>query len=238
MPGFLLTVYLKDRKRIMQEYVIIVAAGTGSRMKSVLPKQFLDLGGKPVVAHTIERFYNYNNNIGIILVLNQDYVQFWKDLCRTIDFTIPHEVIAGGAERFDSVKKGLSEIKNIDAVVGIHDAVRPLVSAQTLISCYHTAREMGSAVPVVSVHDTLRQVDGGTSKTVNRDQFRIVQTPQCFRIDILREAYLQPFNNSFTDDASVVESAGNNIVLVEGNKSNIKITTPEDLALAKSLLSN
>jgi len=221
----------------MQEYVIIVAAGSGSRMKSVLPKQFLDLGGQPVVARTIQRFYDYNNSIGIILVLNHDYVEFWKDLCRTINFNVPHQVIAGGVERFDSVKKGLAEIKSTDGIVGVHDAVRPLVSNHTLISCYHMAKEVGNAVPAIAIHDTLRQVDGGISKTVNRDHFRIVQTPQCFEINLMRTAYNQEFNPSFTDDASVVESAGIKIVLVEGNKDNIKITTPEDLALAKSLLS-
>lgn len=222
----------------MQEFVIIVAAGVGSRMKSVLPKQFLDLAGKPVVAHTIERFYQYNNHMGIILVLNHDYVEFWKDLCRTINFAIPHQVIAGGAERFDSVKKGLQEINSLDGIVGIHDAVRPLVSNHTLSVCYHTAKELGNAVPVIPIHDTLRQVEGGISKTVNRDLFRVVQTPQCFEINLLRKAYQQDFQTGFTDDASVVESTGEKIVLVEGNRDNIKITTPEDLALAKSLLSH
>ena len=222
----------------MHEYVIIVAAGAGSRMKSVLPKQFLDLAGKPVVAHTIERFYEYNNTMGIVLVLNHDYVEFWKDLCRTINFTIPHKVIAGGAERFDSVKKGLEEINSLDGIVGIHDAVRPLVSNHTLNLCYHTARELGNAVPVMPIHDTLRLVEAGVSKTVNRDLFRVVQTPQCFEINILRKAYQQNFQIGFTDDASVVESVGEKIILVEGNRDNFKITTPEDLALAKSLLSH
>lgn len=220
----------------MKDYVIIVAAGSGSRMKAALPKQFLELNGKPILQHTIERFHDYNPSIGIIVVLNSEYVQFWKDLNRTMHFDIPHDVVEGGSERFFSVKNAIDFIREENGIVGIHDAVRPLVATKTIEVCYHTARQKGNAVPVVHINDSLRELKDGASAIVDRSQFRIVQTPQCFELSFLRKAFEQPFHISFTDDASVAETFGEKIHLVEGNRENIKITTAEDLRMAEALL--
>jgi 2-C-methyl-D-erythritol 4-phosphate cytidylyltransferase len=220
----------------MKDYVIIVAGGSGSRMNSTLPKQFMDLNGRPIICHTIERFYQYNPEIEIVVVLSGEYLQFWDDLRRTIQFTIPHQLVSGGGERFFSVKNGLAAIDNAN-VIGIHDAVRPLVSTRTIERCYHTAAERTTAIPVITINDTLREVKSGMSKTVDRNHFRIVQTPQCFDAKLLSDAFAQDYIPAFTDDATVVEFFGEKINLVEGNKENIKITTPEDLDMAHALLS-
>ncbi len=223
----------------MKEYAIIVAGGSGSRMKAALPKQFLELAGKPVLVHTMEKFHRFNPQMELILVINEEYVQFWEDLRRTINFNIEHKIVVGGKERFFSVKNALDTIKDETGIVGIHDAVRPLVSLKTLESTYHTARERSTAVPVIAIQDSIREVDdSGDNHAVNRQSFRIIQTPQCFELETLRNAYEQNYHPSFTDDASVVEASGAKIYLVEGNKANIKITTPEDLRMAESLMSN
>jgi 2-C-methyl-D-erythritol 4-phosphate cytidylyltransferase len=221
----------------MKEYVIIVAAGSGSRMKAALPKQFLELNGKPILQHTIERFHQYNPSLGVIVVLNQEYILFWKDLIRTMQFDIQHDVIEGGSERFFSVKNAIDFIGEENGIVGIHDAVRPLVSLRTIENGYEIARQKGNAVPVTYINDSLRQMKDGESAIVDRNQYRIVQTPQCFELSLLRKAFEQPYHISFTDDASVVESFGERIHLVEGNRENIKITTAEDLKMAEALLS-
>lgn len=221
----------------MKDYAIIVAAGSGSRMKTALPKQFLELSGKPVLVRTLEKFNLFNPHIELLLVLNVEYIQFWEDLCRTIHFSVPHKIIAGGKERFFSVKNAIDCIDDETAIVAIHDAVRPLVSMKTLEAVYHTGREKSAAVPVVSIHDSIRKVDElGKSQPIDRQHLRIVQTPQCFELNVLRKAYEQTYHPSFTDDATVVESSGISIHLVEGNWSNIKITTPEDLRMAESLV--
>jgi len=222
----------------MKDYAIIVAAGSGSRMKTALPKQFIELAGKPVLVHTLEKFHLFNPHAELLLVLNAEYVNFWEDLCRTIGFTVPHKIVAGGKERFFSVKNAIDTIEDETAIVAIHDAVRPLVSLKTLETVYHTAREKSAAVPVVSIHDSIRKVNElGQSQSIDRQHLRMVQTPQCFELNILRKAYEQTYHPSFTDDATVVESSGVSIHLVEGNWSNIKITTPEDLRMAESMLS-
>jgi 2-C-methyl-D-erythritol 4-phosphate cytidylyltransferase len=220
----------------MKDYVIIVAGGSGSRMNSTLPKQFLELKGRPILCHTIEQFYQYSPEIEIIVVLSGEYLQFWDDLRRTIGFAIPHRLVAGGKERFFSVKNGLAIIDDA-RVIGIHDAVRPMVSVRTIERCYHTAADHKTAVPVFAINDTLREVEGGISKTVDRNKFRIVQTPQCFDASLLKAAFEQEYKPEFTDDATVVEFYGEKINLIEGNKENIKITTPEDLELAHAILS-
>jgi 2-C-methyl-D-erythritol 4-phosphate cytidylyltransferase len=170
----------------MVDYAIIVAGGSGTRMGTALPKQFLELAGKPVLVHTMEKFHRFNPAMKIILVLPEEYIQFWDDLRRTIGFAIEHTVVAGGKERFFSVKNALDTIHEDSCIVGIHDAVRPLVSLKTLESAYHTARERSTAVPVIAIHDSIREVDEmGNNHAVNRRAFRIIQTPQCFELNTL-----------------------------------------------------
>lgn len=220
----------------MKNYVIIVAAGRGSRMKADLPKQFLDLNGKPILLHTMEKFHRYDPFMEIILVLHPDYAQFWSDLARTLDVKIPHRIVHGGEERFFSVKNAIESIADENAIVGIHDAVRPLVSLRTIETAYNTARAHSNAVPVILLNDSIRVVSEGKSRIADRNAFRIVQTPQCFELSLLRDAFGQTYQPSFTDDASVVEAFGETIHLVEGNRENIKITTAEDLRMAAAML--
>lgn len=220
----------------MKNHLIIVAGGTGSRMGMELPKQFLEINGKPILAHTLERFHHFDSALNIIVVLHPDFVEYWNDLVQTLGIKVPHEVVKGGKERFDSVKQGLKAISDETGVVGIHDAVRPLVSFKTFETCFNNARINGTAIPVVTVNDSLRELHNGDSKIADRSKFRLVQTPQCFEISLLREAFKADYHPSFTDDASVVESLGVRLHLVEGNRENIKITTPEDLLLAKAYL--
>jgi 2-C-methyl-D-erythritol 4-phosphate cytidylyltransferase len=221
----------------MKDYAIIVAAGSGSRMKSALPKQFLELNGKPILLHTLEKFHRFNPDMELIVVLNHEYIQFWNDLARTLEVDIPHRVVAGGSERFYSVKNAINTIQDSAGIVAIHDAVRPLVSLYTLEACFNAARSKCAAVPVVYVTDSMRVISNGESHPVDRNNFRIVQTPQCFEFSLLKKAFDQPYQASFTDDATVVESYGEKITLVEGNRENIKITTTEDLRMAEALLS-
>ncbi len=222
----------------MKEYAIIVAAGVGTRMATALPKQFLELSGKPILIHTLEKFHRFNPSMELIVVLHEEYIQFWEDLRRTLGFQVPHRVVQGGRERFFSVKNALDTIKDETGIVGIHDAVRPLVSMKTLEAAYHTARERSAAVPVIAVYESVREVDkNGNSHSVPRQSLRMIQTPQCFELSILKQAYEQHYHPSFTDDASVVEASGVPLHLVEGNRANIKITTPEDLRMAESMLS-
>ncbi len=220
----------------MKDYVIIVAAGSGSRMRSAIPKQFLELSGKPILQHTMEKFHRYNPEIEIILVLNEEYIVFWQDLLRTLQITVPHQIVAGGEQRFHSVKNAINSITGDNGIVGIHDAVRPLVSLKTIENCYTTARSRQSAVPVITLNDSLRMIQGQRSEMADRNKFRIVQTPQCFEINLLRAAFDQTYEEAFTDDASVVERYGEMVHLVEGNRENIKITTTEDLRMAEALL--
>jgi 2-C-methyl-D-erythritol 4-phosphate cytidylyltransferase len=220
----------------MQDHLIIVAGGSGKRMGTELPKQFLELNGKPILVHTIERFHNFNNQLNIIVVMNEEYIDYWGDLCRTIGLSIPHQVVKGGKERFFSVLHGLNKIPDSEGIVGVHDAVRPLVSKRTFVTCYESARINGTAVPVLPVNDSLRFVADGKNEIADRSKFRLVQTPQCFEISLLKKAFQQGYNPSFTDDASVVEFLGVAINLVEGNRENIKITTPEDLRFCSANL--
>lgn len=217
-------------------HAIIVAGGTGTRMQQHLPKQFLELHGKPVLAHTLRLFHQFDPTIRIVVVMHHDFVNYWNDLRETLDLGIAHTVVPGGRERFHSVMAGLETITDTEGVVGIHDAVRPLVSQQTVRNCYEAAAVSGAAIPVVTVHESLRQVTGSISVALNRSVFRMVQTPQCFRLSVIRHAFHQDYRPEFTDDASVVEAAGHDIQLVEGNRENIKITTPEDLVIAEALI--
>lgn len=220
----------------MINYLIVVAGGTGTRMQGLIPKQFLELSGKPVIVQTLRRFIEFDPGIRVVVVMHPEYVQYWNDLLGTMDFHIPHQVVAGGEERFHSVKEGIRALGEADGVVGIHDAVRPLVSLRTIRNAYEAAAQSGAAIPVVSMNESIREVSTSGSMAVNRVAFRMVQTPQCFRLDLLRYAYEQSYKPEFTDDASVVEAAGHAIQLVEGNRENIKLTTPTDLIVAQALL--
>lgn len=215
--------------------VIIVAGGSGRRMDSDVPKQFLIINSKPLLYYTLNCFYTFDSSLNIILVLPEKLVDYWRDLCFEYDIQIPHRVALGGEQRFYSVKNGLQLIEN-NGLVAVHDGVRPLVSHITIKRTLDMARSFGAVIPVTDVVETLRFVDGDASRTVNRADYKLVQTPQVFRKDIIVKAYNQPFNTAFTDDASVVEAAGFPVVTTSGNRENIKITTPEDLKIAKALL--
>ena len=229
---------LAVKKTEAMDYVIIVAGGKGLRMGSDVPKQFLPLGGVPVLMRTISRFAGVMPRAGIILVLPESQHDYWDSLCRHHSFDVEHTVTAGGDTRFASSRNGLLAIPaDADGLVGIHDGVRPFVSEEVIHRCYAAAREHGAAIPVVPVTDTLRLVgaDGG-GHNVRRDSYRVVQTPQVFDIALARRAFDRPYSPSFTDDASVIEASGHGVAMVDGNRENIKITTPSDLIIAESLL--
>lgn len=216
------------------DHIIIVAGGKGLRMGSDIPKQFLPLGGRPVLMRTLERFREYSERIDIILVLPEAQQDYWNGLCREHSFDIGYRLATGGDTRFHSVKNGLALIADdATGVVGVHDGVRPFPAVDVIARCYEAARRTGAAVPVVPVVETLRHVTEGT---MPRADYRLVQTPQTFDIQLLKRAYKQDYTDAFTDDASVVESLGHGIELVEGNRENIKITTPWDLKVGASLL--
>lgn len=220
----------------MKRYVIIVAGGTGSRMNSATPKQFLMLGNAPVIIHTIKRFVEFDSNMGVVVVIHADYVAELKELLNKYNLN-QVKFCEGGTTRFHSVKNGLNCIEETHhVVVGVHDAARPLVSKDTLERCYALAAEKGNAVPVLEVTESIRQVKGSESHSMNRNDFRIVQTPQCFILDKALPAYEQTYSDLFTDDAAVLESAGQCIYLTEGNAENIKITHPKDIRIAEVLL--
>ncbi|MBR5060556.1 MAG: 2-C-methyl-D-erythritol 4-phosphate cytidylyltransferase [Prevotella sp.] len=220
------------------DYIIIVAGGKGLRMGGEIPKQFMEIGGIPVLMRTIMRFREYSERLNIILVLPHDQQDFWESLCQKHHFDIPHQVVDGGATRFDSSKNGLKAIPDdAEGVVGIHDGVRPFVSVEVIDRCFETARDEYACIPVMPVTDTLRYIDQqGGGKNVLRSDYRIVQTPQTFDISLLKQAFNRPYQESFTDDASVVEALGCQVQMVEGNRENIKITTPFDLIMAKALI--
>jgi len=219
----------------LKRYVIIVAGGTGTRMQSFMPKQFLDLCGKPILMRSINTFVSTISQINVIVVLPESHINLWKALCKKYNFNIPHKICSGGETRFHSVKNGLSQI-NEAGVVAIHDAVRPLVSAKVILRCFKEADKYGCAIPVVPIKDTLRFIVKNKSYTQKRDNYKTVQTPQCFRVDIIKKAYSNSeYNEMYTDDASVVEKQGFKVRLVEGNDENIKITTPLDLIVAEAI---
>ncbi|HZY38337.1 MAG TPA: 2-C-methyl-D-erythritol 4-phosphate cytidylyltransferase [Mucilaginibacter sp.] len=217
-------------------YVIIVAGGSGTRMGASIPKQFLLLKGRPILMHTIEAFYHSKTNPYIITVLPDEFHAYWEELCVEHEFNIQHLLVKGGHTRFHSVKNGLDTIGEEDALVAVHDAVRPLTKTSIIDLSYAHAAEHGNAVAAVKSRDTVRQFRAGASRHLLRDEIYLVQTPQTFRASQLKQAYGQSYSNKFTDDASVVESAGFTINLIEGSHHNIKITFPEDIALAEVLL--
>ena len=261
----------------MTDYIIIVAGGKGLRMGSDIPKQFLAVGGKPVLMRTLERFREYSPTLKIILVLPKAQQDYWRQLCADYHFNVEYQLADGGETRFHSVQHGLALIPDeAEGVVGVHDGVRPFPSIDVIRRCYDTAREKKAVIPVIPVVETIRHIiaadnsgqtrtDGIStcndnvrnnslssavencseksavvrckkeSVTVPRDEYRLVQTPQCFDIQLLKAANGQPYNDGFTDDASVVEAFGFAITLVDGNRENIKITTPYDLKIAEVL---
>ncbi len=220
------------------DYVIIVAGGKGLRMGGDTPKQFLPLAGKPILMRTIERFRAYSERIGIIVVLPQEQQAYWKELCERYDFHAPHQIANGGATRFESSRNGLALVPDeAEGIVAFHDGVRPLVPVSVIDDCYETARDSFAAIPVIPVNDSLRRMEGeGRSHAVYRPDYKAVQTPQAFDISLAKQAFRQPYRESFTDDATVVESLGCQVALVEGSRENIKITTPIDILVAEAYL--
>lgn len=214
---------------------LIVAGGKGLRMGSELPKQFLPIGGKPVLMRTLEAFHRFDEKMQIILVLPREQQDFWRELCEEHGFDIKHLIADGGETRFHSVKNGLALVNGID-VVGIHDGVRPFVSQEVIARCFREAVVRKAVIPVIDVVETVRHLTESGSETVSRNDYKLVQTPQVFDADLLKRAYEQEFTPFFTDDASVVEAMGVPVYLVEGNRENIKITTPFDLKVASALL--
>ncbi len=234
------------------EYIIIVAGGKGLRMGGEVPKQFLPVGGLPVLMRTMLRFREYSPDLQIILVLPKAQQEYWKNLCAAHQFSLPYLLADGGKTRFHSVQNGLALIPDdAEGVVGVHDGVRPFVSVEVISRCFETARTHRAVIPVVPVVESLRKVGDGmgpvgpmspmgpmSSTTVPRDEYRLVQTPQVFDIQLLKAANRQPYRDIFTDDASVVEAYGQQVTMVEGNRENIKITTPFDLTIAEAMLRN
>ena len=218
----------------MKKHIIIVAGGKGLRMGGDIPKQFLPVCGKPVLMRTLEAFRTYDPSIHIVLVLPVSQQTYWKELCRTYRFELPHDIADGGETRFHSVMNGLALVEG-DGLVGVHDGVRPFVSQEVIARCYEEASRQKAVIPVVGVVETVRHLTDEGSETVPRDLYRLVQTPQVFDAALLRRAYQQEYTALFTDDASVVEALGEKVHLVEGNRENIKLTTPFDLKLAEIL---
>lgn len=219
----------------MKRYAIIVAGGSGSRMNSSTPKQFMLLAGKPILIRVAQAFYDFDNKTEIIIALPADYFAQWEKLCDEYDFKISHRLVTGGDTRFHSVQNGLQLISD-EGIVAVHDAARPLVSSETISRAFEAAKKFGSAVPFVPLNDSIRFYNGHESRSLDRNKHVLVQTPQCFRSDVLISAYQTDHRSFFTDDASVVESAGFTVQLVEGNPENIKITTPSDLLIAETLI--
>ena len=223
----------------MKKYIIVVAGGKGLRMGGETPKQFQLIGGKPVVMVTLERLHAIDPSVQLILVLPAEHIEEWKRLSREYSFAVPLLLAQGGSTRFHSVQNGLAQVDDIEeALVGVHDGVRPFVSREMLDNCFREALVHGAAIPMIDLQDSLRHIVGsnGVTEVVPRDRYKLVQTPQVFRLSLLRRAYEQRFVEMFTDDASVVEALGEQVVCVEGNRENIKLTTPFDLMVAKTLM--
>ena len=221
------------------DYVIVVAGGKGLRMGSDIPKQFLPISGKPVLMRTLERFHEYSAELQIILVLPETQQDYWHGLCKEYHFQVEYLLANGGQTRFHSVQNGLALVPDdAEGVVGVHDGVRPFPSVNVIRNCFETARTTKAVIPVIPVVETVRHLEGDSSVTVPRGDYRLVQTPQTFDIQLLKEANRQPYNDGFTDDASVVESYGHTITLVEGNRENIKITTPYDIVVAEAIITS
>jgi 2-C-methyl-D-erythritol 4-phosphate cytidylyltransferase len=219
----------------MKYYAIIVAGGSGQRMKSSIPKQFIELNGKPILMHTLEKFYCAKSSINLIVVLPKSHQSTWNTLCLKHQFTISHQVCEGGTSRFQSVKNGLALCKE-ESIIAVHDGVRPLITPDFILNIYKEAESKKAVIPVRPVVESIRKVKGDCSESLDRSMYYSVQTPQCFTSGLLHRAYQQEEQNTFTDDASVVEFLGEKVHLFEGEADNIKITTPKDLLLAEEIL--
>jgi len=219
----------------MKLYALIVAGGSGKRMGAEMPKQYLEIAGRPVLMHTLERFKSFSDSIEIIAVLPENQLRFWGELQKKYSFNVPHTLVKGGKARFYSVRNGLKFIDD-PGLVAIHDGVRPFVSIDTIRRCFETAEKLGNAIPVIPPSDALRMISEQGSTPVNRLLVRQVQTPQVFHSALIKKAYQQDYLPEFTDDATVLEKTGTRINLVDGNRENIKITTPEDLIISAALL--
>ncbi len=216
-------------------FVIITAGGIGRRMGSKIPKQFLTLKGKPILMYSIEKFYTFNKDIKIILSLPKNYAGLWEVLCKEHNFTLNYMIVEGGKTRFHSIQNALKEVFG-NGIVAIHDGVRPLVSIKTIQRTFDKAEKSGNGIASNDIFFSLRKVSKNGSVAVNREFFKEIQTPQTFNISIIKKAYLQEYDDAFTDDASVVEKLGEKIYLTKGNRENIKITCPEDMKIAEMFL--
>jgi 2-C-methyl-D-erythritol 4-phosphate cytidylyltransferase len=222
---------------LQNQYLILVAGGVGSRMNNATPKQFIEMNGEAMIIRTLRCFLNYNPGISVVISIHKDFTHHLKNLIHTSGLTISNLFIAeGGVTRFESVKNGLSLIHDNDAIVAIHDAARPFVSIQTIATCFNTAAVKGNATPCVALNESVRKVSENESVAVNRDEYKLIQTPQCFLVSKIKRAFEQAYTPMFTDDATVLEAMGEKINLVEGNIENIKITNPHDLLIAQALL--
>lgn len=219
----------------MKKFAIIVAGGSGQRMGSALPKQFLKINNEVILMRSIRTFYNYDSTIKIVLALPKDQIDYWKEISVKNNFNIPHTIVAGGETRFHSVKNALTEIPN-EGIVAVHDGVRPLVSHKTIKNVFELAEKKGNAIPYTDSIDSIRFIDGKINKPIDRSKIKLIQTPQAFSCKILHKAYQQEWNALFTDDASVIESLGIKINLTPGNRDNIKITNKNDLIISEALL--
>ncbi len=219
-----------------EKHILIVAGGTGSRINNSLPKQFIEINNKPVIIHTIERFIAFDKDINIYISVHTDFMQHMQKLVAEFFPGKNIQLTDGGETRFHSVQNGLKMISSDSGVVGIHDAARPLVNTETIKRCFDSAAEKGNAVPCISINESLRQINADKNVAVNRTDYKIIQTPQCFNVSLIKKALEQTYIPEFTDDASVLEKAGHKINLVEGNTENIKITYPVDLIIAEHYL--
>jgi 2-C-methyl-D-erythritol 4-phosphate cytidylyltransferase len=222
----------------MKKWAVIVAGGSGTRMKSDIPKQFIEIGGKPILMHTLEAYHAAFATLKLILVLPEIQIPFWRGLCAKHKFSVDHKIVSGGTKRFHSVKNGLNAIPS-NGIVAIHDGVRPFISPEIIKNSFKVASEQGNAIASVALKDSIRKVNtDGTNELVNRENFQLIQTPQTFEVDLIKKAFEADYDPSFTDDATVLEKMGIKIHLIEGDYRNIKITTEEDLFTAEAMLSN
>jgi 2-C-methyl-D-erythritol 4-phosphate cytidylyltransferase len=217
------------------EYALIVAGGKGTRIKSTVPKQFIELNGLPVLCHTINAFFRYSEKIKVILVLPKEEFEVWEAIVKKYHFTYPVVLQEGGSSRFQSVKKGLEKIEG-DGLVAIHDGVRPLISPDIIKESFRLAAKHQSAVAAMPLKESIRILERDQTKAMDRAQFRLIQTPQTFQVSLIKKAYTTKEDNALTDDASVAERNGHSIFLFEGSYRNLKITTEEDLVIAEALL--
>ena len=219
----------------MKKFAVIVAGGKGLRMNSAVPKQFLALNEAPVLYHTIKAFQDADAGMELILVLPPDQLSYAQMILPYFTERIEVTIVPGGETRYHSVQHGLNAIHE-EGIVFVHDGVRPLVSADLIYRCYKQAVQLGSAIPAIAVADSIRKIIGEENVPVDREYLRIIQTPQTFRTDLILPAFRQEYDPAFTDEATVVEAHGTKVFLIEGEKSNIKVTTPEDLVIAEALL--